>query len=57
MFGLLVPLVEEMPPAEVLLELLFLEIIADPFWPEATALLLDLCEPREGLLVKSLFRL
>ena len=45
-FGLLVPLVEEMPLAEVLDELLFLETTTELFWPEATALLLDLWEVR-----------
>jgi hypothetical protein len=48
-FGLLVPLLEEIPLAEFLLELLFLATIVELFWPDATALLLDLWEPTDYL--------
>ena len=56
-FGLLVPDVEEMPLAEFFEELRFLETTTALFWPEATALLLDLWEVRLCLFVKSLLRL
>ena len=56
-FGLLVPLVEDIPLAEFLLELRFLLIPLAVFWLEATALLLLLCDARLVLLLKSFVRL